>query len=146
MVRWFKTTIIINDKGAIMAFKVTSGNVDNKTLVPDLVKGLTGTLIGDKEYISNNLLLHRWNKGLHFITQIKKNMKNKLIIIVAKLLLQKHAIIEPVNDKLKNTSQIEHTRHRAIWNFPCNLIFRVMLIFSTTQKTIYTRGGVKKYW
>ncbi|ELS03635.1 hypothetical protein Xen7305DRAFT_00039920, partial [Xenococcus sp. PCC 7305] len=32
------------------------------------------------------------------------------------------ALIETVNDQLKNISQIEHSRHRSIWNFLVNLL------------------------
>jgi hypothetical protein len=39
-----------------------------------------------------------------------------------KLLLRKRYIIEPINDQLKNISQIEHTRHRKPANFAVNLI------------------------
>ena len=73
-------------------------------------------------YISKNLFLQLWEDGLQLITKIKKNMKNKLMDITDKILLRKRAIIESVNDQLKNISQIEHTRHRSIWNFVCNLI------------------------
>ena len=94
----FKLHIVINDKGEIMAFKITKGNVDDRKPVPFLVK------------------------GLQLVTKIKSDMKNKLMHLVDKILLRKRAIIESVNDQLKNISQIEHTRHRSPWNFACNLI------------------------
>ena len=34
---------------------------------------------------------------------------------------QKRTIIETVNDQLKNISNIEHTRHRSLWNFLGNV-------------------------
>jgi hypothetical protein len=34
--------------------------------------------------------------------------------------LRKRAIIETINDQLKNISRIEHTRHRSLANFPVN--------------------------
>ena len=40
----FKLHIVINDKGEIMAFKITKGNVDDRKAVPFLVKGLVGKL------------------------------------------------------------------------------------------------------
>ena len=40
-------------------------------------------------------------------------MKYKLMPLVDKLLLRKRALIESVNDPLKNIAQIEHTRHRS---------------------------------
>ena len=49
-------------------------------------------------------------------------MKNKLMPMIDKLLLRKRAIVESVNDQLKNIIQIEHSRHRSISNFMVNLI------------------------
>ena len=42
----FKLHLFINDKGEIMAFKLTAANVDDREPVPDLVNHLTGKLIG----------------------------------------------------------------------------------------------------
>lgn len=39
-----------------------------------------------------------------------------------KILLRKRAVIETVNDELKNMCQIEHSRHRSFNNFITNLI------------------------
>jgi len=39
-----------------------------------------------------------------------------------KLLLRKRALIETVNDQLKNICQVEHTRHRSVTNFLGNLV------------------------
>ena len=49
-------------------------------------------------------------------------MKNKLMALVDKLLVRKHALIETVNDPLKNISQIEPTRHRSGANFLVNRV------------------------
>ncbi len=118
----FKLHLVINDKGEIMAFKLTAGNVDDRKPVPDLVKNLVGKLIGDKGYISQKLFTELYQQGLQLVTKIKKNMQNKLMSITDKLLLRKRAIIESVNDQLKNISQVEHTRHRSVWNFAVNIL------------------------
>jgi hypothetical protein len=118
----FKLHLVINDKGEIMAFKLTAGNVDDRKPVPNLVKDLIGKLVGDKGYISQELFDRLYHQGLQLITKIKKNMKNKLMSVADKLLLRKRAIIESVNDQLKNISQIEHTRHRSVWNFAVNIL------------------------
>ena len=39
-----------------------------------------------------------------------------------KLLLRKRAIIETINDPLKNIQQIEHTRHRSLANAMVNVL------------------------
>jgi hypothetical protein len=118
----FKLHLIVNDKGELMAFKVTQGNVDDRKPVPNLVQQLVGKLFGDKGYISHKLFESLYEKGLQLITPIKKNMKNKLMPLCDKLMLRKRAIIETINDQLKNIAQVEHTRHRSIWNFTANIL------------------------
>ena len=49
-------------------------------------------------------------------------MKNMLMDFEEKILLRKRAVIESVNDFLKNICQIEHSRHRSPINFIVNLI------------------------
>lgn len=118
----FKLHLVINDRGEIMAFKLTAGNVDDRKVAPDLITNLVGKLFGDKGYISQDLFGKLFDKGIQLITRLKKNMKNKLVPIIDKILLRKRGIIESVNDQLKNISQIEHTRHRSIWNFIANIL------------------------
>ena len=47
-------------------------------------------------------------------------MKNSLMSIADKILLRERALIETVNDELKNIAQIEHSRHRSFNNFIAN--------------------------
>lgn len=123
---WFyglKVHVVINDRGEILACQITSGNVDDRKPVPTLCKHLFGKLIADRGYISQPLfeqLLETFN--LQLITRIKKNMKNRLMPMIDKILLRKRAIIESVMDQLKNISQIEHTRHRS----PINAFINIM--------------------
>jgi hypothetical protein len=49
-------------------------------------------------------------------------MKKKAMDFIDRVLLRKRAIIESVNDILKNVCYIEHTRHRSVDNFIVNLI------------------------
>lgn len=39
-----------------------------------------------------------------------------------KILLKKRALIETVNDELKNICQVEHSRHQSFENFLTNLL------------------------
>jgi hypothetical protein len=59
---------------------------------------------------------------LELNTRTKKNMKNRLVKLMDKILLRKRAVIESVNDQLKNLCQIEHSRHRSVYNFLVNLL------------------------
>lgn len=119
----FKLHLVINNHGEILAWMLTPGNVaDNDLqLCKRLSKGLHGLLFGDRGYISQKLLEELLEQNLKLVTKIKRNMKNKLVLPHEKYMLYKRAIIESVNDQLKNISQIEHTRHRSPANFLTNL-------------------------
>lgn len=118
----FKLHIIVNDKGDLLAYMITAGNVDDRSPVPDISKNIYGKLFGDKGYISSELCNLLLDRGLHLITRLKSNMKNKLMPMMDKILLRKRGIIETVIDQLKNISQIEHSRHRSPINFIVNII------------------------
>jgi hypothetical protein len=53
---------------------------------------------------------------------VRKNMHERLLPYADKLLLRKRAIIESVNDQLKNVCQVEHTRHRSPYHFLVHLL------------------------
>jgi hypothetical protein len=122
---WFfglKLHLVINHRGEILAFMLTPGNTDDRKPVPSLAKDLFGTLVGDRGYISSLLFNELWNKGIQLMTRLRKGMRNKLMPLFDKLLLRKRGIIESVHNKLKNNCQIEHHRHRSLWNFLVNLL------------------------
>jgi len=117
----FKLHLVINECGELLGCYLTPGNVDDRVPVPRMVAELWGKLFGDRGYISQALTALLQAQDLHLVTKIKKNMKNRLLSITDKLLLRKRSLIETVNDQLKNISQIEHTRHRSLWNFLGNV-------------------------
>lgn len=120
----FKLHLIINDKGEILSFCLTSGNVDdrNEAVMDSLTKEIFGKLFADRGYISQKLFEKLLEKDITLVTRAKKNMKNKLMDLHDKLMLRKRAVIESVNDFLKNICDIEHSRHRSITNFLVNLV------------------------
>ena len=80
-------------------------------------------MYADKGYISQTLFGKLWDKGVHIVTGLRSNMKQKLMPLYDKIMLRKRSVIESVNDMLKNVAQIVHTRHRSLHNyeyFGCN--------------------------
>ncbi len=108
---------MINDRGELLSFELTPGNVDDRQPVPRLAKDLWGKLFGDKGYISQPLFEQLFEQGLKLITNVRKNMKNRLIELEDRILLRQRSLIETVNDQLKNVCQIEHPRHRNPLHF-----------------------------
>ncbi len=120
----FKLHIIVNDMGEVINFAFTEANTDDRQplISGKLLKEIWGKLFGDKGYISQTLFETLFVDGIHLITKIRKNMKNSLMNINDKILLRKRALIETINDELKNICQIEHSRHRSVVNFVSNTI------------------------
>lgn len=83
---------------------------------------LYGKLFADKGYISQKLFDSLFEEGIQLITGLRVNMKNKLMPFYDKTMLRKRYIIETINDLLKNTAQIVHSRHRSVANFIINII------------------------
>lgn len=118
----FKLHLVINERGEILAFMLTAGNVDDRKPVPSLAKDLWGECFGDKGYLSSKLFEELWEKGVQLVTKLRKGMHNRLMSLWDKLLLRKRGLIESVHHQLKNSCQIEHHRHRSPWNFLVNLL------------------------
>jgi hypothetical protein len=122
---WFmgyKLHLIINNKGEIMAIKITKGNKSDLSCVSALTQGLQGKLFGDKGYISKDLFDKLMHRDLRLFTGIRKDMKNHLLELEDKILLRKRTLIESVFNVLKNRMHLEHTRHRSPLNFLVHIL------------------------
>jgi hypothetical protein len=116
---WFfglKLHFVINHKGQIMALKITPGNIADSTVLDEISQHLIGKLYADKGYISREEFLKLWQRGLHLITGIRRNMRNYLMPLADKLMLRKRFVIETVLDILKSEMGLEHSRHRSVIN------------------------------
>ena len=104
----FKLHLVINDKGEIISFHLSSANVDdrNREVIDVLTKELNGKLFGDRGYISKSLFEQLYDNGIELFTTLRKNMEQKIMSTIDKILLRKRSIIETVNDELKNICQI----------------------------------------
>ena len=120
----FKLHLVSNDKGQIIDFLITKANVDDRYPLKNknFHDKIFGKIYGDKGYLGKDLFDKLFVDGIHLVTKLRKNMKKKALDFMDKIYLRKRAIIESVNDVLKNTCQIEHSRHRSFDNFLGNLI------------------------
>jgi Transposase DDE domain len=120
----FKLHLIINDKGGILSFYLTQAIVDDRNIkvIKSLTENIFGSIYADRGYISKILSELLWNDGIHLVYKRRSNMKSQNLSDTDKLLLRKRALIECVNDELKNICAVEHSRHRAVKGFIINLI------------------------
>jgi hypothetical protein len=104
---------LINHIGEIISLKITPGNTNDRTPIPELCKNLHGKLYADKGYIGKKLSETLAENDINLVTTVHKNMKAKAISIFDRAMLSRRYIIEKINDQLKNISQVEHSRHRS---------------------------------
>ncbi len=120
----FKLHLMVNEKGELLSYAITKGNTDDRNI--DMIKNMTkeifGKIYADKGYISQTLFWILFEDDKELITKLKKNMKGRVMSLFDRLMLRKRALIESVNDELKNICQIDHTRHRSPVNWLMNLI------------------------
>ena len=120
----FKLHLIINDKGEILNFMFTPGNVDDREPLysESFIENVKGKLCGDKGYIGKQLSESLFMNGIQLVTKVKNNMRNSLLSVADKIMLRKRALVESVDDELKNIAQIEHSRLRSFANFITNAL------------------------
>jgi len=134
--------VIINHKGEIVNFYITSGNIaDNNTEVVDTItNAITGKLIADRGYIGKFDLLYK--KGITLIHGIRKGMKNKLVLLYDKLLLKKRGIIETVFGILKEGLSLEHARHRSDIGAIMHIFTSIAAYAFKTSKPAIFKGDI----
>lgn len=120
----FKLHLVANDKGEIVDFLITSANVDDRQPLKDKTfhEKVFGKIFGDKGYLGKDLFDRLFVDGIHLVTKVRKNMKYKQMEFMDRVMLRKRAVIESINDVLKNICYIEHSRHRSFDNFIGNLV------------------------
>jgi hypothetical protein len=129
-VGWFyglKLHLVVNDRGELLAFCLTPGNLDDRKPVPRLVQQLFGSLFADQGSLSQPLAERLFlDQGLRLITKLRTNRRNQLLPRADKLLLRKRVLIETlietILEQLKTVCQIEHSRHRRPINFLVHLL------------------------
>ena len=95
----FKLHLICNEKGELLNFMLTPGNVVDRDPLNNkyIIKDIFGKLVGDKGYFSNTLFNKLFVDGIQLITKLKKNMRGCLMTIGDKLLIHKRTLIETNN-------------------------------------------------
>lgn len=118
----FKLHIVINNKGEIMAVKITKGHNSDLSAASAITQGLQGKIFGDKGYISKDLFSKLYKQGLRLFAGIRKDIKNHLFEMEDKILLRKRSLVESVFNVLKNSMNLEHSRHRSPLNFLVHIL------------------------
>lgn len=97
----FKLHLVNSETGHIVDMMITPTNVDDRQplCMDGFVKKLYGKLVGDKGYIGQELFQQLFEKDIHLLTKLRKNMKTRLVTPISDaILLRKRAICETIID------------------------------------------------
>jgi len=81
-----------------------------------------------------------WQRGLHPIVDIRRNMKNDLLPLLDKIPLRKRFMVEPLFDKRESGMGLEHRRHRS----PTDAFVRILSCIAAYGPTVW-RGRRSKW-
>ncbi|MCK0145234.1 transposase, partial [Arenibacter sp. F26102] len=87
--------IVINDKGELLDFVITQANENDRAPLKEgnVLKKIFGSLYADKGYISKELVEMLFDQGLHLVTGIRNNMKNVLMDMRDKILIDNGMVL-----------------------------------------------------
>ena len=126
---------------------LTPGYIDDRQPLysESFIENVKGKLCGDKGYIGRQLFEFLFMNGIQLVTKVKNKMKNSLMSVSDKIMLRKRALVESVNDELKNIDQIEHSRYRSFANFITNALSAIAAYcFFPKKRTFYFSGGYRR--
>ena len=121
----FRGHLLINAQGLIMSVSVTPADVDERDVVPELVSGLQGLLLGDKGYIREMLRQDLAPQSLKLWTPLRHNMKqyhpqwNRTVS-------RHRQLVETVIGHLCHWFDIEHIRSRDLWHLTSRVARKVL--------------------
>ena len=112
----FKLHLVFNHQRQIVALKLTPGNVNDTTPVPQLTRDLSGKLFGDKGYVGQDLARRLLRRGLVLMTRVRRNMKRLPVSFLDKALLDGRNIVETIIGHIKEFSSLRLPKHRSVFN------------------------------
>ena len=95
-----KLHAICNHQNQIVAIRITTGSVDDRAPVKELVKNLTGTIYADAGYIGEVLRKTLAESPVNLVVAPRNNM-NKLMSYIEHLMLKSRQRIEQVFSVIK---------------------------------------------
>jgi len=124
MVLRLQASPLCNERGEILNYILTRGNVDDRDekVFNRLSDNIIGKLYANKGHISQSLFDKFFSNEIHIVTGLMANMKIKLMPLYDKIMLRKRSVIKTINDELKNAAQLVHSRHRSLNNFLINVL------------------------
>lgn len=121
----FRGHLCVNAQGLIIALEITAADVDERAVVPELVSGLKGVLLGDKGYLSQSLQQSLAQQQLTLLTPMRSNMK-QYNSEYNRFLSRDRQMVETVIGHLQHWFEIESVHARDLWHLTSRLARKIL--------------------
>lgn len=112
----FKIHLVISLEGVITGFTLTPANASERDCLWETASGITGLLIGDRGYLSNDLQQDLLNWGIDLQTAKRSNMKEDRDRHWLRLLVKTRRLVETVIGQLTERFHLQKVRARDLWH------------------------------
>jgi len=118
----FKVHVQCDEAGRLCAFDLTTATVDDRKLLEPLTRWMaTGSVVGDRGYLSAAKAYELGSRGVYVFTGIRKNMR-KLASQFQLACLQARHRIEELFEFLTCAFGLVRSTHRASYALPIHLL------------------------
>lgn len=132
----FKLHLIITNEMDIVSFKFTKASVADVTaLDKNLIRNISGYLVGDKGYISQNKAQELKKYNVKLITRPRKNMKKLPVTKKNLRMLSRRQVVETTFSLLKSKFSLIFQHARSLKSF-FSQIFSAILTYNLDRKSI----------
>jgi len=122
----FEGHVLVSFEGIICGYALAAANVDERDVLPEMVVGLHGLLIGDKGYIRPSLKQELAEQGIDLQTPLRKNMQDLRPKAWVDKLLARRRLVETVIGQLTERFHIEKVRARDSWHLANRFIRKLL--------------------
>jgi transposase len=109
----FKLHLVTDQFGQLLALQITSGQINERQPLYQLLNSLKGTVIADAAYLSKDLTKELWKKSMHLFTGVRSNMK-KIMSNAQHQLLKSRQRIEVTFGLLKQRFALVSSLPRSV--------------------------------
>ena len=117
----FHGHLVINSQGVISGFTLTGANGSERDALWEITQNISGLLIGDKGYISQELAQQLKAHQIQLQTPLRSNMKENRSPDFLRLLTRFRRLIETVIGQLSTRFNIEKVWARDHWHLTSRL-------------------------
>ena len=121
----FRGHLLIDANGVVLGLSVTAADVDERDVVPELVLGLDGLLIGDKGYIRPSLAEDLAQQDLTLLTPLRTNMAG-YSSLANRAISRERQLVETVIGHLVHWFDLERVLARDLWHLTSRLARKLL--------------------